>query len=169
MTPKAPAMLVVLVEAAGLRWFVAALGPDGRPAPLLRSGDGDLAKYRDLPFDEQVAFLRHRFCGVLQRGCDRLWARELKASHFVIVFEGALPDPTGELVRAIADHFTLWMVNPPAAVFARAGGRGEPARLEKVAGELDPSRVELLAGCLGDVLAARDDPAAWEVAPARGG
>src|SRR5438105_1397633 len=104
---KAPAVLLVLVEAAGLRWFVAGLGLDGRAAPLLRSADGDLAKYRDLPFDEQVAFLRHRFCGVLQRGCDRLWARELKACQFVIVFAGELPDPTGELVRSTADHFTL--------------------------------------------------------------
>jgi len=161
MTPKTPAVLLVLVEAAKLRWFAAALGPDGRAVPLLRSEDGDLAKYRGLPFDEQVAFLRHRFCGVLQKGCDRLWARGLKASQFVIVFEGVLPDPTGELVRAVADHFTLWMVNPPAAVFVRAG---EPAALEKMAGDPDPPPAEPLAA----VLAARDDPAAWEAAPGRG-
>ena len=24
--------------------------------------------------------------------------------------------PTGELVQSVADHFTLWMINPPAAV-----------------------------------------------------
>jgi hypothetical protein len=162
MTPKTPAVLLVVVEAARLRWFAAALVPDARPAPLLRSEDGDLAKYAGLPFDEQVSFLRHRFCGVLQKGCDRLWARGLKACQFVIVFDGAIPDPTGELVRAIADHFTLWMINPPAAVLVRAG---EPPSLEPVAGDLDPPRAELVAAGLGAVLAARDDPAAWEVVP----
>src|SRR5437868_2424787 len=161
MDAKTPVVLLVLVETARLRWFVAALGLDGRATLLLRSEVGDLDKYRGLPFDEQVSFLRHRFCGVLQKGCDRLWARGLKASRFVVVFEGVLPDPTGELVRAVADHFTLWMVNPPAAVFLRAG---EPPALERVAGDLDPPRAELL----GEVLAARDDAAAWEPAPGRG-
>src|SRR5437588_9991188 len=123
MDAKTPVVLLVLVETARLRWFVASLGLDGRATPLLRSEVGDLDKYRGLPFDEQVAFLRHRFCGVLQKGCDRLWARGLKASQFAIVFEGVLPDPTGGLVRAVADHFTLRMVNPPAAAFVRAGKR----------------------------------------------
>lgn len=162
MTPKAPVILLVLVETARLRWFAAAVGLDGRVVPLLRSEEGDLAKYQGLPFDDQVAFLRHRFCGVLQRGCDRLWARDLKASQFVIVFEGLLPDPTSELTQAAADHFATWMLNPPAAVFNRLGA---DLRLEPLAGGLDPPLADLLLAHLGALAVARDDMGAWELSP----
>jgi hypothetical protein len=162
MTPKTPVILLVLVETARLRWFVAALGLDGRAVPLLRSEDGDLAKYQRLPFDEQVAFVRHRFCGVVQRGCDRLWARGLKACQFVFVFEGLLPEPTGELTQAAADHFALWMMNPPAAVFNRPDPAAPPERL---AGQLDPPLEALVRAHLGELVVARDDPAAWELSP----
>ena len=60
MTPKASVILLVLVETNRLRWFAAAVGLDGRTVPLLQSAEGDLAKYQGLPFDDQVAFLRHR-------------------------------------------------------------------------------------------------------------
>jgi hypothetical protein len=165
MSPKAPAMLVVLVETAKLRWFVASINLDGRPVPLLRSEEGDLDKYRGLDFDEQVAFLRHRFCGVLQRGCDRLWARDSKACQFVFVFEGLLPEPTGGLTQAVADHFTQWMLNPPVAVYNCDGvpDPGETPRLEKLSGDLDRPREELLHASLGGLLAARSDLGAWEL------
>src|SRR5437764_7082220 len=104
MEPKTPVLLLVLVETARLRWFVASLGLDGRAAPLLRSEAGDLDKYLSLPFDEQGSFLRHRFCGVLQRGCDRLWGRSSKACQFVIVFDGLLPDATRTPTQAVAAH-----------------------------------------------------------------
>src|SRR6202043_980031 len=110
-----------------------ALEPDGRAAPLLRSGEGDLEKYRGLDFDEQVAFLRHRFCGVLQRGCDRLWARNTKACQFVFVFEEVLPDPTGQLTKALAGHFAEWLLKPPVAVFVRADAN-DPSRLDQLSG-----------------------------------
>ena len=162
MTPKTPVLLLVLVETARLRWFVAALGLDGRSVPLLRSEEGDLAKYQGLPFDEQVAFVRHRFCGVVQRGCDRLWVRDLKASHFVFVFEGLLPEPTGEVTQAAAEHFALWMLNPPAVVFNAPAGAG---RLEKLAGDLAPPLEELVLAHLEELLAARQDANAWELSP----
>src|SRR5688572_12820428 len=136
MEPKAPVVLLVLVEAARLRWFVAAVGLDGELIPLLRSEDGDLSPYEGLDFDDQVGFLRHRFCGALQRGCDRLWARDKKARQFLFLFEGPLGDPAGTLTQAVADHFVLWMLNPPVAVFA--GPDGLP-RLDRVAGDLDPT------------------------------
>ena len=164
MDAKTPVVLLVLVETARLRWFVASLGLDGRATPLLRSEVGDLEKYRSLPFDEQVSFLRHRFCGVLQRGCDRLWARSSKACQFVIVFEGLLPDATGTLTQAVADHYAMWMLNPPAAVFNRTG---DPPRLELLAGQLDKPLEELVLAHLGELLAARDDPGAWEVSPTK--
>ncbi len=166
MEGKTPVLLLVLVETTRLRWFVASVGLDGRATPLLRSEIGDLERYRGLDFDEQVAFLRHRFCGVLQRGCDRIWARGEKARQFVIVFEGPLPEPTGELTRTVAEHFTLWMLNPPVAVFVHAGG--EPPRLDALAGELDPTLTEPLRASLGGLLAVREDEGAWELARKKG-
>ena len=165
MAQKAPVMLLVLVETARLRWFLAAVDFDGRPIPLLRSEDGDLERYRGLSFDEQVAFLRHRFCGVLQRGCDRLWGRDRKACQFVFVFEGLLPEPTGRLTQAVAEHFAMWMLNPPVAVYNLAGGTGPGGapRLERLAGDLDGRLDGLLRNALGGLLVAQETPDAWEL------
>jgi hypothetical protein len=165
MEGKAPVLLLVLVETVRLRWFVASVALDGRAAPLLRSEIGDLERYRGLDFDEQVAFLRHRFCGVLQRGCDRVWARGEKARQFVIVFESPLAEPTGELTRTVAEHFALWMLNPPVAVYVSTGGfdGGEPPPLDRLAGELEPALAAPLHACLGGLLAVREDEAAWEL------
>jgi hypothetical protein len=165
METKAPVLLLVLVETERLRWFAAALGLDGRITPLICSEPGDLEHYRELEFDEQVAFLRHRFCGVLQRGCDRLWARNWKACQFVFIFEQSLPDSTGTLTKAVADHFTLWMLNPPVAVLVSENGFAADGmtRLVQLAGELDVARTGLVAGRLPDLLAARSDQGTWEV------
>jgi len=160
METKTPVLLLVLVETARLRWFVAAVGLDGQATPLLRSDVGDLEKYRTLDFDEQVAFLRHRFCGVLQRGCDRLWARTWKACHFVFVFDALLPDATGRLTQEVAEHFTQWMLNPPVVVFHRA----RPG-LERLTGELDSTREKLVRAHLDTLYAAREDASVWEQVP----
>jgi hypothetical protein len=164
MEPKTPVLLVVLVETSRLRWFVAELGLDGTAAPLLRSDVGDLEKYRGLDFDGQVSFLRHRFCGVLQRGCDRLWARGDKACQFAFVFEAPLPEPTGQLTAAVAEHFVQWLLNPPVAVLVSADGFEAPGpRLETVAGAIDAPLADLLRSRLGGLLAARADEGRWEL------
>lgn len=166
MSPKAPVLLLVLVETAQLRWFVASIGLDGGSMPLLRSEEGDLAKYLDLPFDEQVDFLRHRLCGVVQRGCDRLWVRDLKACHFVFLFEGLLADPSGELTKSVADHFSLWMAKPAATTFVcPADVNGTPPPLQKLAGQMSPSLENLMQTGLGKLFAAQRDMTAWEVSP----
>jgi hypothetical protein len=170
MDAKVPVLLLVLVETVRLRWFVASVGPGGQAVPLVRSEEGDLERYRGLEFDEQVAFLRHRFCGVLQRGCDRLWARGEKARAFAFVFEGPLPEPGGELTRAVAEHFAIWMLNPPVAVYSSANGfDGGAPRLEKLAGDLDPPLAGLLQGPLAALLAVRQDAGAWELSPKKRG
>ncbi len=167
MEPKVPVLLLVLVETAQLRWFVACLGLDGEAVPLLASAVNDLERYRGLEFDDQVAFLRHRFCGVLQRGCDRLWAQNRKPCQFVFVFESPLAEPTGQLTQAVADHFTQWMLNPSVAVFVSTDGfdGGGTPRLAKLAGELEAPREELLHAHLGTLLAARRDTGQWEPVP----
>ena len=166
MQPKAPVVLLVLVESVRLRWFVAGLGLDGQLLPLLRSEVGDLERYQGLDFDEQVAFLRHRFCGALQRGCDRLWAREKKACQFVFVFDGPLADGTGALTQAVADHFVQWMLTPPVAIFATA--EGDTSTLDKLAGEIDRPLEELVRAHVGGLLAAQEDADAWELARKKG-
>jgi hypothetical protein len=164
MPTKEPVLLLVLVETARLRWLVAGVGLDGTAFPLLRSEDGDLSAYRGVGFDEQVSFLRHRFCGVLQRGCDRLHARDKKACQFVLVFEGLLPDEHGELTQAVAEHFVQWMLNPPVALFTSGNGFGPaPPELNRVAGELTPELERLLHSRLGELLAARADEGRWEL------
>ncbi len=163
MAPKTPTLLLILVETTHLRWFVAGIGLDGATTPLLCSEPQDLEKYRGLDFDEQVAFLRHRFCGVLQRGCDRLWARNLKACQFAFVFEGLLSEPTGTLTQTVAGHFAEWMLKPPVAVFA-ANGVG----LERLSGTIEAPLETLLQKHLPGLVAAQDDAGAWEVARQNG-
>jgi len=159
MTQKTPALLVVLVDSGNLRWFVAAIDLDGQATPLLRSVDGDLARYLELGYDDQVSFLRHRLCGVVQRGCDRLWGRELKACHFVFVFEGSLPGENGGLVLAVAEHFTMWMLNPPVVVY----GIGNVAQMDKLAGNLDEQSENLVRSRLSELRTMQENPEAWEL------
>jgi hypothetical protein len=170
MSDKVPVLLVVLVDTARLRWFVAMVNLDGQTLPLLCSEEGDLEKYRGLGFDEQVAFLRHRFCGVLQRGCDRIWARNSRATQFVFLFDELLPEPTGTLTQAFAEHLTCWLLNPPVAVFRVTGAAcaGRVPRLDSLAGQLDHDRLTLLSACLSGLLAARQNPEAWELARKKG-
>src|SRR5262245_47404942 len=146
MDTKTPVVLVVLVDCARLRWLVAALGLDGTLAPLVRSEGGDLATYQGQPFDEQVSFLRHRFCNVLQRGCDRLWPVGKKACHFVFLFDGALPEATEELIPQVSEHFVEWMLNPPAVVFTVE--RRQTPQLTLLAGSIDPPLEDLVRTAL---------------------
>ena len=123
--------------------------------------------YRELDFDEQVGFLRHRFCGVLQRGCNRLWEQGKKACQFVFVFEGSLPErgksEPGELTLRIAEHMVEWMMNPPVVVLT-----AESASLERVAGELDRTRETLLLAHLGTLREVREIPGAWDLVRHKG-
>ncbi len=169
MLEKAPVVLVVLVETARLRWFVAGIGLDGQAVALLRSEIGDLARYQELDFDEQVAFLRHRFCGVLQRGCDRLWERSSKACQFVFLFDQLLPDPTGRLTQAFAEHIAGWLHRPPVVLFEGPGESipAAPPRLQRLAGEIERPLEELLLVHVPSLLATRADLTAWELSPGR--
>ncbi len=165
MPDKAPTILIVLVETEKLRWFVAGLGLDGLLAPLICSDEDDLGPYRGLDFDGQVTFLRHRFCGVLQRGCNRLWDQQKKACQFLFLFEGLMPAPEAAepelLTEKIADHMVEWMLNPPVAVLTCVPGAG-PEGLERMAGELDHSHEALLRVHFESLRQVRTIPAVWD-------
>ncbi len=164
MATKEPTVLVVLVESAPLRWSLAAIGHDGAVTPLVRSENGDLAAYQGVGFDDQVSFLRHRLCGVLQRGCDRLWPVGKKACQFVILFDRDLPGTTEELTRRVAEHFAEWMLNPPAVAYTMAGG----SELRRLAGTIDGALGEVVLAAVAPLLGLAADARAWEVSHRKG-
>ncbi len=167
METRVPVVLIVLVEAARLRWSVAAVRMDGAIAPLLRSEEGDLATYQGLDFDDQVSFLRHRFCGVVQRGCDRLWPVGQKACQFVFLFDELLPGAAAELTQRVAEHFAEWMLSPPVVVYVREGGFTD-AGLRRLAGTIDRPIEDALRAGLAPLSTAMADSAAWEVSHRKG-
>ncbi len=167
MTAKDPVLLVVLIETAELRWYVAGISLAGEPLPLLKSESGNLRPYVGVAFDEQVSFLRHRLSGVLQRGCDRLWARQKKPCQIVFVADGPFAQAPPELTPRVAEHFVEWMTNPPVAFYTRDprfADRERPA-LCQVAGELAGAYAEPLHAGLAALVATLGDPNAWELAP----
>jgi hypothetical protein len=119
-----------------------------------------------LEFDDQVSFLRHRLSGVLQRGCDRLWARRKKPCQLVFVLERPLDQDPDELTPRVAEHFVEWLSNPPLVFFISESGfdRQKPPRLNKMAGDLEATLQRLLDSRLQDLYAAVDD-GPWEVLP----
>ncbi|HEY5316058.1 MAG TPA: hypothetical protein VIK18_26255, partial [Pirellulales bacterium] len=123
--------------------------------------------YLALPFDEQVGFLRHRLSGVLQRGCDRLWARAKKPCQIVLIASRALDEAAGPLTQRVADHFVEWMSNPPVVFFVcQDGFSPQPLpRLDKLAGELEPARQTLLNSRLLELFQAAEEPGRWEQIP----
>jgi hypothetical protein len=164
METKDPVLLVVLVETSRLRWFVAGIGLNGEVIPLVCSEEGNLSPYLDLAFDDQVAFLRHRLCGVLQRGCDRLWPCQV-----VFVLERPLTEGPDDLTRRVAEHMVDWMSKPPLAFFLSADGlaRDKPPRLLELAGAVEPLHRELLESRLGELCAATAEASMWELSRAK--
>jgi hypothetical protein len=160
-------LLTVLVETAKRRWFAAGITLRGEPVPLTCSAAGNLDPYLGAPLDEQVSFLRHRLSGVLQRGCDRLWGRSMKPRHIIFVADADFASDRPELTQRVAEHFVLWMSNPPVAFFTSTNGfalHNAPA-LQLIAGELDPSDLQLLATGFPQLVALLDQPDRWEPAP----
>ncbi len=165
MNMKSPALLVVLLEPEKLRWSVAGIKETAELVPLVQSESGDLAAYIGLPFDEQTTYLRHRLAGAVQRGCDRLWGRNLKASLFVFVQIGEFQEAPTELSQRVADHFCEWMVNPPAA-FCQVHALPEH-ELTQLAGELSPAQFETVQSLLPTLTTCAQSADAWEIVPSR--
>lgn len=164
MPNREPVLLTVLVETAKRRWFAAGITLRGEPVPLTCSAAGNLDPYLGAPLDEQVSFLRHRLSGVLQRGCDRLWGRSMKPRHIIFVADADFVSDRPELTQRVAEHFVLWMSNPPVAFFISTNGFAfrDPPSLQPIAGELDPADLQLLTTGLPQLVALLDQPAHWE-------
>jgi hypothetical protein len=169
MTDKEPALLMVLIETATLRWYVAGIDLTGRPAPLLVSEPGNLSPYVGIPFDDQVSFLRHRLSGVLQRGCDRLWARRQKPCQIVFVADGPFVEADAALTPRVAEHFVEWLTNPPVVFFCADRGFAGPAALSlnRVAGEIEAGLRDSLEIGLSALHVLLGQPEAWELVPTK--
>ncbi len=162
---REPVLLAVLIQPSLFSWHVAGIRRDGQPVPLMRSEENNLSDYRGLEEDAQRSFLRHRIAGVLQRGCDRLFARNMKADHFVLIADRHFPDASEALTGQLAEHFTSWMINPPVTYLLAPPGfaSGSLADLRLIAGDLPESIGEALEKALPGLAARLEDSAAWEL------
>jgi hypothetical protein len=169
MTEKQTVLLTVLVDTAERRWFVAGITHRGQAVPLMCSEAGNLDPYVGVVFDEQVSFLRHRLSGVLQRGCDRLWGRQMKPCQIVFVADDEFQNTSSDLTQRVADHFVEWMSKPPVAFFTCENGWSTSVglTLNQLAGNLDQADQQALAEGLPRLIAALDDRDLWEVVPNR--
>jgi hypothetical protein len=165
MPDKEPVLLTVLIETAEFRWSVAGIGLAGDPIPLLQSQPGNLDAYVGASFDEQVSFLRHRLSGVLQRGCDRLWGRQMKPCQIVFLADGPFVQAEPELTDRVAEHFVEWMTRPPVVFFTILNGfaPGEELSLKQIAGDLESACRRPMDAGLPALLDAMHDPDAWEL------
>ena len=166
MTDKQPVLLTVIVETGKRRWFVAGITLDGQSVPLMCSESGNLDPYIGAVFDEQVNFLRHRLSGVLQRGCDRLWGRQMKPRQIVFVVDADFEQVNPELTLRVADHFVEWMSSPPVVFFSSENGfpkSGTPT-LNQLAGSLDDTDRKALATGLPRLFSEFEDGDRWELA-----
>jgi len=163
--PKQPCLLVILIHSARRQWFVAAVDLDASLIPLIRSEPDNLDRYAGRDAEEQLSFLRHRLSGAMQRGCDRLWARERKAASIVVIASEDLPGSADELLPQLAEHLHTWMTRPPVITF-RGEGFDQLASLDDLdclAGSLDDQQHSALQSALPN-LAARTIGDDWEVA-----
>ena len=166
MSEKEPVLLTTLIDTSRMRWLVGAIGFDGEIYPLVRSQDNDLSSYRNLEFDEQASFLRHRFCGVLQRGCDRVWGLKKKAAHFVFVLDQPFPDAAPELTERTAEHLFEWMANPPVTfLIAKNTFESTDVKLKPIAGTLDERSMSVFESSLAKLGNAANDDDRWEESP----
>jgi hypothetical protein len=169
MTEKEPVLLIVLIETARLRWYVAGMNLKSRAFPLLRSEEDNLDSYLGLPFDEQVSFLRHRLSGVLQRGCDRLWGRQMKPCQIVFLADGPFTQAAPELTTRVAEHFVQWMTRPPVVycICQQGFGDGATPALKQVAGEIDSQYLRSLSDGLPELLDRLPEVDVWELSPTK--
>ncbi|MCP4170083.1 MAG: hypothetical protein GY758_04835 [Fuerstiella sp.] len=167
MAEKEPVLLTILIETKRMRWLAGGISLDHCVFPLLASHDDDLAGYRSMKFDEQASFLRHRFCGALQRGCDRLWGLQKKACQFVFLTDSVFPDAPPELTTRIADHLAQWMTNPPVAFFSVGSASFDvrPLEVTRLAGQITTEFSDALELGLPLLVDAATQADQWEQVP----
>ncbi len=165
MSDRQKAILVVLITTREFRWHAGAITADGLAVPLLRSDQANLHHYTELESDEQVSFLRHRLAGVLQRGCDRLFARHMKANHFLLIADGRFVEADPAITQRLADHFVQWMINPPITyIIANPDFEIHSAdQIKVIAGTCLPEVTTVLQTGLPGLVKQIATPESWEL------
>ncbi|MGB0599041.1 MAG: hypothetical protein ACPGLY_20345 [Rubripirellula sp.] len=163
---KTPALLVVVVLSEKQQWFVAGISlDDGILDCLVRSEPANLDAYVGADPDEQLSFLRHRLSGAMQRGVDRLWGKDAKASRIILIADQELPNSTPELLPRLAQHLEVWLTRPPISFFC---GRGKErvecfSELRCLVGQLTPIEQACLEKQLPALKQKLTVPTDWEV------
>lgn len=166
MVDKERVLLATWVDTSLFRWWTAALRTSGDVVPLLRSGTGDLSLYVSRGADDQASFLRHRLCSILQRGCDRLWAKSLKAEEFVFALNDQFQQAAPDLTQRTADHLHQWMSNPPVTfVVARSSDDQLKRQFEPLAGKLAGPWQKTFDQSIDRLIALTQDDSLWEEVP----
>jgi len=165
VTDRDPACLIVFIETERLRWNVAAIDQTGLAIPLLQSAPGDLKGYIGLEFDAQISFLRHRLASALQRGCDRMYVKQLKAVHFLLIADARFPNAADGITERLAEHFVQWMLNPPATFLIWNGGLNNKNQLgfERIDGDLPDPISAVVAAAMTCLTSQFDEPEKWEL------
>ncbi len=164
-TEKTPELMVVVIRTDRQQWFVAGVDLQGDATPLVRSEPDNLDQYIGEPYDEQVSFLRHRLSGAMQRGCDRLWARNAKAMRIVLIADDHLADAEPRLLSDLADHLHTWMTRPPVSVYRAKDSSSvdELSSMHCLVGEPESGQKEALMKGLPQLSTMLDAPDRWEV------
>jgi hypothetical protein len=162
---KTPTLLLVVIKSASQQWFVAGIDLDGTIVPLVRSEPHNLDQYVGQSDDEQLSFLRHRLSGAMQRGCDRLWARNAKATRIVLIADSDLPESDAGLLPRLAEHFHTWMTRPPVSFYR---GRGNATiddfdSLECLVGEVTAEHAAALKQAMGSLCEQMAADDCWEI------
>lgn len=164
VSDRKPVLLVILIETDSLRWYAGAIASAQQSFSLLRSEPGDLGGYASLPHDAQVSFLRHRLAGVMQRGGDRLYLRQMKTSRFLLIADGPFEHSASGATEHLAEHFVQWLMNPPATYLQvpKDFALDSDTDLKIVAGELPDDVREALRAQLPELIKARRCDDRWE-------
>lgn len=164
---KSPALLAVVILTEPKQWFVAGLTDHDAVLPLVCSEEGNLDDYVGLHGDEQLSFLRHRIAGAIQRGFDRLFARQAKAQRIILIVDNDFPDADATLLDRLAEHFHTWMARPPVSCYRGQGfsGATDFDTLDCVIGRPNEADEAQLRTSMAVLVQMTGEPEHWERIP----
>jgi hypothetical protein len=102
----------------------------------------------------------------LQRGCDRLWGRQLKPRQIVFIADADFEPANPLLTQRVAEHFVEWMTNPPVVFFTCGDeiSNGAELTLIQIAGEMEHADRTALETALIPLREATQETSLWELA-----
>ena len=166
-TSKTPALLVVVIRTSAKQWFVAGSTECDPLLPLVCSEPGNLGEYVDLPPDDQLSFMRHRIAGAIQRGFDRLYAKDAKTQQIILFIDDEFPNASPNLLQRVGDHFAAWMTRPAVCCYRGTGVKRSTSveQLTRISGLMERLWTEQFEKSLPHLTDALDVEEIWEHVP----